>query len=219
MEAAVRSNRIDSKAARPGRRRWWRTVLATAATIALGAGMTAPAAARDIGGQAPAIAPAASPGAHTVSLDGYSFLVDGQRTYLWSGEFHYFRLPSPDLWMDIFQKMKAAGFNSASLYFDWGYHSPKQGVYDFTGVRDADRLLDMAAAAGIYVVARPAPYINAEVDGGGFPGWEATTLGNNRSADANYLKWSDEWQTQIDQVIARHQITNGTGSVIGYQVE
>jgi beta-galactosidase GanA len=158
-------------------------------------------------------------GTHTVTFDGYSFMVDGQRTYLWSGEFHYFRLPSPDLWTDIFQKMKAAGFNSASLYFDWGYHSGKQGQYDFTGVRDTDRLLDMAAAAGIYVVARPAPYINAEVDGGGFPGWEDTTLGNNRSADANYLKWSDEWQTQIDAVIARHQVTNGTGSVIGYQVE
>src|SRR5438309_1322169 len=58
---------------------------------------------------------------HTVTFDGYSFLVDGQRTYLWSGEFHYFRLPSPSLWLDIFHKMKAAGFNATSLYFDWGY--------------------------------------------------------------------------------------------------
>ena len=72
--------------------------------------------------------------AHTVTYDGYSFLVDGKRTYLWSGEFHYFRLPSPSLWLDIFQKMKAAGFNATSLYFDWGYHSPAPGVYDFTGV-------------------------------------------------------------------------------------
>ena len=35
----------------------------------------------------------------------------------------------------------------------------------------------------------------------------------------HYLKYSDEWQTQIDRIIARHQITNGTGSVIAYQVE
>ena len=63
----------------------------------------------------------------------------------WSGEFHPFRLPSPDLWRDVLQKMKASGFNTVSIYFDWGYHSPKQGVYDFTGVRDMDRLLDMAA--------------------------------------------------------------------------
>jgi beta-galactosidase GanA len=51
--------------------------------------------------------------AHSVSFDSYSFLIDGKRTYLWSSEFHPFRLPSPDLWPDIFQKMKAAGFNTA----------------------------------------------------------------------------------------------------------
>lgn len=28
-----------------------------------------------------------------------------------SGEFHTFRLPVPDLWLDIFQKMVAAGLN------------------------------------------------------------------------------------------------------------
>ncbi|WP_030938218.1 beta-galactosidase [Streptomyces sp. NRRL S-646] len=214
----MRSDRIGSGAARPGRGRWWRAVLATAATIALAAGMTAPAAAHDSGGKT-AAASAAGPQAHTVTLDGYSFLVDGKRTYLWSGEFHYFRLPSPDLWRDIFQKMKAAGFNSTSLYFDWGYHSPKPGVYDFSGVRDVDKLLDMAQEAGLYVIARPAPYINAEVDSGGLPGWMTTKAGHNRSDDPQFLKYADEWLTQIDRIIARHQLTNGTGSVIAYQVE
>ncbi|MFI0165851.1 beta-galactosidase [Streptomyces sp. NPDC017095] len=164
-------------------------------------------------------ASAAEPAPHTVTFDGYSFLVDGKRTYLWSGEFHYFRLPSPDLWLDIFQKMKAAGFNSTSLYFDWGYHSPAPGTYDFTGVRDVDRLLDMAEEAGLYVIARPAPYINAEVDSGGLPGWLTTKAGNNRSDDPRFLKYADEWLTRIDRIVARHQLTNGTGSVIAYQVE
>ncbi|MET7737466.1 beta-galactosidase [Streptomyces sp. NPDC005402] len=215
----MRENRTDSETARPGRRGWWRAVLATAATVALAVGMTAPATAREAGGQTSAAAPAADAQAHTVSLDGYSFLVDGKRTYLWSGEFHYFRLPSPDLWRDIFQKMKAAGFNSTSLYFDWGYHSPKPGVYDFTGVRDADKVLDMAEEAGLYVIARPAPYINAEVDSGGLPGWLTTKAENNRSDDPRFLQYADEWLTQIDKIIARHQLTNGTGSVIAYQVE
>ncbi|MGW0424889.1 beta-galactosidase [Streptomyces sp. NPDC003015] len=215
----MRGSRTDAETVRPGRRRWWRAVLATAATLALAVGLTAPAAAREAGGTAPAAAPAADPQPHTVSLDGYSFLVDGKRTYLWSGEFHYFRLPSPDLWRDIFQKMKAAGFNSTSLYFDWGYHSPKPGVYDFTGVRDADKVLDMAEEAGLYVIARPAPYINAEVDSGGLPGWLTTKAENNRSDDPRFLKYADEWLTQIDKIIARHQLTNGTGSVIAYQVE
>ena len=33
-----------------------------------------------------------------------------------SGEFHTFRLPVPDLWLDIFQKMVAAGLNGVSIY-------------------------------------------------------------------------------------------------------
>ncbi len=125
----------------------------------------------------------AAAAAHTVTFDGYSFKVDGQRVYLWSGEFHYFRLPSPDLWLDIFQKMKAAGFNATSLYFDWDYHSAKPGQYDFSGVRDVDKLLDYAQQAGLYVIARPAPYINAEVDSGGLPGWLTTKDEQNRSAE------------------------------------
>lgn len=159
------------------------------------------------------------PTLHKVSFDGYSFLVDGARVYLWSGEFHPYRLPSPDLWHDIFQKMKAAGFNTTSIYFSWGYHSPREGEYDFTGIRDMDRVLDEAAKAGIYVIARPGPYINAEVDSGGFPLWLTQKPVKNRSPDPAYLKLADEWLTQIDRIIARHQLSDGRGSVIAYQLE
>jgi beta-galactosidase GanA len=168
---------------------------------------------------APPAARAASLVPHTVTYDRYSFLIDGKRTYLWSGEFHYFRLPGPDLWRDVLVKMKAGGFNAVSLYFDWAYHSPAPGVYDFTGVRDVDRLLDIAAEVGIYVIARPGPYINAEVDGGGFPDWLLTQAGRARSTAPDYLAASDEWLSRIDPIIARHQLTNGTGTVITYQVE
>ena len=68
---------------------------------------------------------------HRITWDKYSLMVDGQRLFSWGGEFHPFRVPSPDLWRDILQKMKASGYNTVAIYFDWGYHSPKQGVYDF----------------------------------------------------------------------------------------
>jgi beta-galactosidase GanA len=170
-------------------------------------------------GKAAGTTPARKVVTHTVTYDQYSFLIDGVRTYLWSGEFHYYRLPSPDLWRDVLQKMKAGGFNAVSLYFDWAYHSPRAGVYDFSGVRDVDRLLSMAADAGIYVIARPGPYINAEVDSGGFPGWLTTQQGRARSAAPDYLAAADEWLSHIDPILARHQLTKGTGTVITYQVE
>jgi beta-galactosidase GanA len=162
---------------------------------------------------------ASAPQAHTVGYDHYSLMIDGKRTYVWSGEFHYWRLPSPDLWRDVLQKMKAAGFNATSIYFDWGYHSPKPGVYDFSGVRDVDRLLDIASEVGIYVIARPGPYINAETDSGGFPGWLTTQAGRARSSAADFQAASDEWLRHIDPIIARHQLTDGTGTVVLYQVE
>src|SRR6266536_5859490 len=92
---------------------------------------------------------------HSVTWDRYSLSVDGKRVFLWSGELHPYRLPSPDLWRDVLQKMKANGFNAVSIYVDWGFHSPKPGVYDFTGVRDLDRFLHIATEVGIYVIARP----------------------------------------------------------------
>src|SRR3954449_1112408 len=186
-------------------------VLGTVIMLVAGLGMTAIA--------APATASSNPAATRSVTYDDHSFMIDGKRTYIWSGEFHYYRLPNQSLWRDVFQKMKAAGFNGVSLYFDWGYHSPAPGVYDFTGVRDVDTLLDMAAQSGLYVIARPGPYINAEVDGGGFPGWLSTKAGNTRSGDPDYLKYSDEWQAKIDTILARHQLTKGTGSVIEYQVE
>src|SRR5262245_31178780 len=60
-------------------------------------------------GAPPAPATAAT---HTITWDRYSLLVDGQRTVLWSGEFHPFRLPSPSLWRDVLQKLKANGYNA-----------------------------------------------------------------------------------------------------------
>jgi len=115
--------------------------------------------------------------------------------------------------------MKAEGYNAVSIYFDWGYHSPAPGVYDFTGVRDMDAVLDMAAQVGLYVIARPGPYINAEVTGGGFPGWLTTQTGKARTAATDYLAAADQWLTQIDQILRRHQLTNGTGTVILEQLE
>jgi len=156
---------------------------------------------------------------HTIGYDRYSMNIDGKRLIVWSGEFHYWRLPSPDLWRDVLQKMKAGGYNAVSIYFNWGYHSPRRGLYDFTGIRDVDRLLDMAAEAGIYVIARPGPYVNAETDGGGLPAWLATEAGKPRSTAADYTAAYREWMTRIDAILARHQLTNGTGTVILYQIE
>ena len=93
--------------------------------------------------------------------------------------------------------MKTSGYNAVCMYFNWSYHSPASGVYDFTGVRDMDLAMRMAADSGIYVLARPGPYINAEVNAGGFPGWLTATAAVARTDDPVYLAAADQWLTAI----------------------
>ncbi|MEV5876070.1 beta-galactosidase [Streptomyces sp. NPDC052101] len=168
----------------------------------------------------PAPAPPSADGErHTIGYDRYSLLVDGRRLIVWSGEMHPFRLPSPSLWRDVLQKMRAHGYNAVSIYVAWNYHSPAPGRFDFTGVRDLDLFLRMAAETGLYVILRPGPYINAEVDGGGFPGWLTATEGRARTDDPTYLGHVDAWLTQVDRIARKHLFTQGTGTVLLYQIE
>ncbi|MDR6146439.1 beta-galactosidase GanA [Sphingomonas sp. SORGH_AS870] len=153
-----------------------------------------------------------------VAFDRHSLLIDGKPTLIWSSEFHPFRLPSPDLWRDILQKMKASGFNTVAIYIDWGFHSPKKGVYDFTGIRDVERVLIMAREEGLYVITRAGPYVNAELSRGGFPGWLVNQPGKARTDDPEYLAAADEWLDRINPIIARHQLGRG-GTVILHQIE
>jgi Glycosyl hydrolases family 35 len=106
-----------------------------------------------------------------VSFDRYSLKVDGKRLMVRSAAFHYFRLPDPSLWRDRLLKLKAAGYNTVDLYFNWGYHSPYPGFYEFNGAKDIHYLLNLTQELGLWVVARPGPYINAELSLGGFPHW------------------------------------------------
>jgi beta-galactosidase GanA len=153
----------------------------------------------------------------TVSYDQYSMLIGGKRVFITAGEFDPWRTPSPGLWLDDLQKMRADGYNAVTVYFDWDYSSPSPGRYNFTGVRDMNKFLNMAQQAGLYVIARPGPYINAETDGGGIPAWVLTSEGY-RSDVQPYLSAALQWFSQIDAIIAPHQVSRG-GDVIAYQIE
>lgn len=155
-----------------------------------------------------------------VTWDPYSLMVDGERVFIFSGEFHYERLPNSELWRDVLQKCKANGLNAVSIYFFWSFHSPRKGVYDFTTPpRDIQRLFDIAKEVGLYVIARPGPYCNAETNGGGLALWGADgSIGTLRSDDETYHQAWLPWIMEVDAIVARNQISEG-GNVIIIQVE
>lgn len=53
----------------------------------------------------------------SVTWDPGSLMVDGKRVYILAAEFHYERMPVPEMWLDIFQKFKAEGYNTVNIYF------------------------------------------------------------------------------------------------------
>jgi beta-galactosidase GanA len=153
-----------------------------------------------------------------VTYDQYSLTIGGQRVYITAGEFDPWRTPSPSLWLDDLQKMKADGYNAVTVYFNWDYSSPSPGVYDFSGVRDMNLFLNMAQQVGLYVIARPGPYINAETDAGGIAAWALPAPNGYRTDAEPFESAGLQWLSEIDSIIAPHQITKG-GDVIAYQIE
>ena len=144
-----------------------------------------------------------------VTFDKYSLMVDGKRIFIKSGAFHYFRTPGADMARDRFLKMKAGGYNTVDIYFNWNYHSPKQGEYDFSGIKDVRKVLQEAKKAGLFVIARPGPFINAEVNAGGLPFWllkaedviPRNRIGTEYKYSPKYMEYIAEWYDQIIPII------------------
>ncbi|KAF4949389.1 hypothetical protein FGADI_8957 [Fusarium gaditjirri] len=153
-----------------------------------------------------------------VTFDEHSLFIHGERVTIFSAEIHPFRLPVASLYPDLFQKVKAMGFNMVSFYVDWALLEGKPGEFRSEGALDLQPFIDAAHDAGIYLLARPGPYINAEVSGGGFPGWLQRVKGFLRTNATDYLEATDNYVAHVAKIIAKAQITNG-GPVILYQPE
>lgn len=95
-----------------------------------------------------------------VTFDNYSLFINGERTMIYSGEFHPFRLPVPSLWSDVFQKIKALGLNTVSFYLHWATLEGKRGDFSDPAGLAIEPFLQAAQDAGIYLIARPGPYIS-----------------------------------------------------------
>ncbi|MEU3145029.1 MULTISPECIES: beta-galactosidase [unclassified Streptomyces] len=203
-----------------------RTFTALAGTAALGLALAGSGAAtgskgaRTVPTGPPPTPPRADGKRHEVGFDRYSLLVDGRRLVLWSGEIHPFRLPAPSLWRDVLQKLRAHGHNAVGVPVPWNVHSPAPGTHDFTGVRDLDLFLTMAAEERLYVVLRPGPYLGtADLDAGGLPGWLTVAEGAAGTADPAYLRHVDAWLGAVNAIAVRHLFTGGGGTLLLYQVE
>lgn len=162
------------------------------------------------------------------------FWLDDQPLLVQAGEFHYFRTPA-DQWEHRLNLLLKAGFNAVAAYIPWLWHQPEPDISDVDGhthpMRDLAGFLDLAARMGLYIIARPGPYIMAETINEGIPPWvfsqnpQAAFIGQDgtRQNVASYmhpdfLRCVDDWYKAVFEVISPRQVTQG-GNILMVQLD
>ncbi len=172
----------------------------------------------------------------TFEIKDNHFYHNGEKTFLNSGEIHYFRIRR-ELWDTHLLAAKEAGLTTVSSYVPWAWHEDEESVFDFSGQsypqRDLLGWIDRCEAHGLKCILKPGPFILAEYRGAGLPDWFVEKYGSevkmrNRqgqivpSDGVNlfhqiFIDKVSLWYDQIMPIIAKRQISNG-GPVIMMQI-
>lgn len=151
-------------------------------------------------------------------IKGKKFYKNGEEVRLVSGAIHYFRMFKQQ-YEDRLLKLKACGFNTVETYVPWNLHEPKGGQFVFDGFCDLNEFIRVAAELNLMVIVRPGPFICAEWEMGGLPGWLLKDKNIKlRCMDDKYLAHVDRWFDEFIPRLVPHLCTNG-GPVIAVQVE
>ncbi len=153
----------------------------------------------------------------TLSFNKDTFLLNGEEFRILSGAIHYFRVV-PEYWEDRLKKLKACGFNTVETYCCWNLHEKNEGEYDFSGMLDLRKFLQIAQKVGLKAIVRPGPYICAEFDYGGLPYWLNNYKMRIRCRDEIYLKKVRRYFKKLCEQI-KPQLDSCGGNVIAMQIE
>ena len=91
-----------------------------------------------------------------ITFDTKSFLIDGQRRLILSGDIHYFRLPRAE-WKPALEAAKDCGLNAVSTYIPWNVHEPAEGKWNFEGNADLEEFLKIAKQLGLLPPGKRSP--------------------------------------------------------------
>ena len=106
------------------------------------------------------------------SFDNTSIIIDGERKFLISGEFPYFRVSKSD-WSRRLDLFIECGGNCVASYVPWLIHEPEEGkiLFDDCNERDLTDFIKIVAKKGLMLVLRPGPYVYSELVNSGLPRW------------------------------------------------
>ncbi|CAN7593843.1 beta-galactosidase [Terrabacter sp. LjRoot27] len=162
--------------------------------------------------------------------------IDGEPVIVMSGEVHYFRVARAE-WGQRLDLLVEAGCDTVASYIPWIFHELPDGSLDVTGEtrpeRDIGAFIDLAAEKGLRFIARPGPFIMAELKNEGIPfsvyrdhpevipvGWDGEQVSSSTVdylAPA-FLSESARWFDAIMPVLAPRLQPNG-GPIVGVQLD
>ena len=171
-----------------------------------------------------------------ITYQNKQLLLDGQPVLILSGEIHYFRVPR-DAWQARLDRLRQVGCNTVSSYIPWLCHEPVQGRIDLTGHSrpelDLAAFIDLCQANGLWFIARPGPFVMAEMKNEGLPWWLYTAFpeiipvgwdgqpATTRTVDylaPRFLAAVDRWYAAVMPLLASRLQPRG-GNVIGVQLD
>ncbi len=103
-------------------------------------------------------------------LGAEGLIVEGRRVPYYAGAMHYWRVPRTE-WAACLRTMHELGFTIVETPVPWRIHEPEAGEAAWNAERDLAAFLEAARAAGLFVVLRVGPSVNADLPGYGVPDW------------------------------------------------
>ena len=171
-----------------------------------------------------------------IELGAKQLVVDGDPRLVMAGEVHYFRVAREE-WGQRLDLVVEAGCTAVASYIPWIWHELPDGTIDVTGAtspeRDVAAFIDACAERGLWFLARPGPFVMAELKNEGIPyrvcrdhpeivptGWDGHPA-PSRTVDylaPAFIAETARWYDAIMPVLAPRLQPRG-GNVIGVQLD
>jgi beta-galactosidase len=170
-----------------------------------------------------------------IALKSGRIEIDETPSLLLAGEVHYFRLQR-DEWADRLTRARDAGLDTIASYIPWIWHELPDGELDLSGhtcpERDLAAFIDLCASLGLRFLARPGPFVMAELKNEGIPhriyrehpdarptGWDGR-IAQTEDLDyhhRSFLTEAERWLGAAFEVLAPRQAPDGP--VVGVQLD
>lgn len=154
----------------------------------------------------------------TFTWDKTTFYINGNKHSIIGGQIDPQRVPRA-YWSQRLQMAKSMGLNTILTYLYWQDIEQHPGQFDFTDRNDVAAWFSEIEKAGLKAVLRPGPYVCAERDWGGMPGWLSQISGmKHRSNNQPFLDATARYLAKVGTQVQPHLITNG-GPILMVQIE